>query len=47
MTPDDVVVNVLPLFHIHGLAFATHLTLPDRRPAVVGGRLRAAADAWR
>jgi malonyl-CoA/methylmalonyl-CoA synthetase len=26
MTPDDVVVNVLPLFHIHGLAFATHLT---------------------
>lgn len=27
MTPDDVVVNALPLFHIHGLAFATHLTL--------------------
>jgi malonyl-CoA/methylmalonyl-CoA synthetase len=26
MTPDDVVVNLLPLFHIHGLAFATHLT---------------------
>ncbi|MBI3839967.1 MAG: AMP-binding protein [Planctomycetia bacterium] len=26
MNPDDVVVNVLPLFHIHGLAFATHLT---------------------
>lgn len=26
MTSDDVVVNVLPLFHIHGLAFATHLT---------------------
>jgi malonyl-CoA/methylmalonyl-CoA synthetase len=26
MTPDDVVVNALPLFHIHGLAFATHLT---------------------
>ncbi|HZN34084.1 MAG TPA: class I adenylate-forming enzyme family protein [Pirellulaceae bacterium] len=26
VTPDDVVVNVLPLFHIHGLAFATHLT---------------------
>jgi malonyl-CoA/methylmalonyl-CoA synthetase len=26
MTPDDVVVNTLPLFHIHGLAFATHLT---------------------
>jgi malonyl-CoA/methylmalonyl-CoA synthetase len=26
-TPDDVVVNVLPLFHIHGLSFAAHLTL--------------------
>jgi malonyl-CoA/methylmalonyl-CoA synthetase len=26
MSPDDVVVNTLPLFHIHGLAFATHLT---------------------
>ncbi len=26
MTPEDVVINVLPLFHIHGLAFATHLT---------------------
>ena len=26
MTPDDVVLNVLPLFHIHGLAFATYLT---------------------
>jgi len=26
MTDDDVVLNVLPLFHIHGLAFATHLT---------------------
>jgi malonyl-CoA/methylmalonyl-CoA synthetase len=26
-TPDDVVVNVLPLFHIHGLSFATLLTL--------------------
>ena len=26
MTADDVVVNTLPLFHIHGLAFATHLT---------------------
>ena len=24
---DDVVLNVLPLFHIHGLAFATQLTL--------------------
>jgi len=26
MTAADVVLNVLPLFHIHGLAFATHLT---------------------
>lgn len=26
MTADDNVLNVLPLFHIHGLAFATHLT---------------------
>jgi malonyl-CoA/methylmalonyl-CoA synthetase len=26
MTPEDIVVNTLPLFHIHGLAFATHLT---------------------
>jgi malonyl-CoA/methylmalonyl-CoA synthetase len=34
MTPDDIVVNMLPLFHIHGLAFATHLTL------LVGGCVR-------
>jgi malonyl-CoA/methylmalonyl-CoA synthetase len=27
VTADDVVVNVLPLFHIHGLSFATQLTL--------------------
>jgi malonyl-CoA/methylmalonyl-CoA synthetase len=26
-TPDDVVLNVLPMFHIHGLCFATQLTL--------------------
>ncbi len=26
-TPEDSVVNVLPLFHIHGLSFATLLTL--------------------
>lgn len=26
VTANDVVINVLPLFHIHGLAFATHLT---------------------
>jgi malonyl-CoA/methylmalonyl-CoA synthetase len=27
VTADDVIVNVLPLFHIHGLSFATQLTL--------------------
>jgi malonyl-CoA/methylmalonyl-CoA synthetase len=27
ITPDDVVVNVLPLYHIHGLSFATHVSL--------------------
>ncbi|QDU28654.1 Long-chain-fatty-acid--CoA ligase FadD13 [Anatilimnocola aggregata] len=27
MTNDDIVINSLPLFHIHGLAFATHTTL--------------------
>jgi malonyl-CoA/methylmalonyl-CoA synthetase len=27
LTADDSVVNVLPLFHVHGLCFATHLTL--------------------
>jgi malonyl-CoA/methylmalonyl-CoA synthetase len=32
-TPDDVLVNALPLFHIHGLSFATHLSL------LSGGRL--------
>jgi malonyl-CoA/methylmalonyl-CoA synthetase len=26
-TKDDVLLNVLPLFHIHGLSFATHLSL--------------------
>jgi malonyl-CoA/methylmalonyl-CoA synthetase len=26
-TPEDVLVNVMPLFHIHGLSFATHLSL--------------------
>lgn len=26
MSADDIVVNALPLFHIHGLAFATHMT---------------------
>ena len=27
MNCEDIVVNALPLFHIHGLAFATHATL--------------------
>jgi malonyl-CoA/methylmalonyl-CoA synthetase len=27
VTPDDVVVNVLPLFHVHGLSFGAHLSL--------------------
>lgn len=27
MSPDDIVLNVLPLFHIHGLCFASLLTL--------------------
>ena len=26
-TPDDVLVNVLPFFHIHGLSFASHVNL--------------------
>jgi malonyl-CoA/methylmalonyl-CoA synthetase len=26
-TPEDIVVHVLPLFHIHGLSFAAHLSL--------------------
>jgi malonyl-CoA/methylmalonyl-CoA synthetase len=26
-TPNDVILNVLPLFHVHGLCFATQLTL--------------------
>jgi malonyl-CoA/methylmalonyl-CoA synthetase len=32
-TPADVLVNVLPLFHIHGLSFAAHLSL------LTGGRM--------
>jgi malonyl-CoA/methylmalonyl-CoA synthetase len=27
VTAEDAIVNVLPLFHIHGLSFATHLSL--------------------
>ena len=33
VTPDDAVVNVLPLFHVHGLCFATQMTL------LAGGRV--------
>jgi malonyl-CoA/methylmalonyl-CoA synthetase len=33
ITPDDAVLHVLPLFHIHGLSFAAQLTL------LAGGRL--------
>ncbi len=47
-TPDDVVLNVLPLFHIHGLCFATLLTLlaggclilDDFEPAQTMARIR-------
>ena len=27
LTPDDVLLNVLPLFHVHGLSFGMHLSL--------------------
>src|SRR5262245_23662903 len=33
VTPDDAVLHVLPLFHIHGLSFAAQMTL------LAGGRL--------
>jgi malonyl-CoA/methylmalonyl-CoA synthetase len=33
MTPDDAVLHVLPVFHIHGLSFAAQMTL------LTGGRL--------
>jgi malonyl-CoA/methylmalonyl-CoA synthetase len=33
VTPDDAVLHVLPLFHVHGLSFAAQLTL------LAGGRL--------
>ena len=35
--PDDVLVNVLPLFHIHGLSFATHLSLLTGSRMIVEG----------
>jgi malonyl-CoA/methylmalonyl-CoA synthetase len=39
-TPDDVVINALPLFHIHGLSFGVHLSL------LTGGAVRV-EDAFR
>lgn len=38
-TGDDVLVNVLPLFHIHGLSFAMHLSL-------LSGSRMVVADAF-
>jgi malonyl-CoA/methylmalonyl-CoA synthetase len=39
VAPDDVVVNVLPLFHVHGLCFATHV-------ALLAGGCQLAEDAF-
>jgi malonyl-CoA/methylmalonyl-CoA synthetase len=33
MTPDDAVLNALPLYHVHGLSFALHM------PLLTGGRV--------
>ncbi len=46
-TPDDVLVNVLPLFHIHGLSFATHLNLLVGGTMHRRGAIPSAADARR
>jgi acyl-CoA synthetase (AMP-forming)/AMP-acid ligase II len=35
-TADDVLVNVLPLFHIHGLSFATNVSLVSGGSMLVG-----------
>ncbi len=35
-TADDVLVNVLPLFHIHGLSFATNVSLLSGSTMLVG-----------
>jgi malonyl-CoA/methylmalonyl-CoA synthetase len=37
-TPDDVLVNVLPLFHIHGLSFATNVSLLTGSGMLIGER---------
>ena len=44
-TPDDVTVNALPLFHIHGLSFATHLSLLSGGCMRDRGELSPATDA--
>lgn len=34
-TPEDILLNVLPLFHIHGLSFATHLALVSGSSTII------------
>jgi malonyl-CoA/methylmalonyl-CoA synthetase len=36
--PQDILLNVLPLFHIHGLSFATHLSLISGASMIVEDR---------
>jgi malonyl-CoA/methylmalonyl-CoA synthetase len=43
MTADDRVVNALPLFHVHGLCFATHLSLISGACTVIEDRFDPAA----
>jgi acyl-CoA synthetase (AMP-forming)/AMP-acid ligase II len=38
VTPDDTVVNVLPLFHVHGLCFATQMTFLAGGCVLLGDR---------
>jgi len=37
-TPEDILLNALPLFHIHGLSFATHLALVSGGSMILGDR---------
>jgi malonyl-CoA/methylmalonyl-CoA synthetase len=37
-SPDDVLLNVLPLFHIHGLSFAAHLSLISGSTMIIEDR---------
>jgi malonyl-CoA/methylmalonyl-CoA synthetase len=37
-SPGDVLLNVLPLFHIHGLSFATHLSLISGSSMIIEDR---------